>query len=203
MSYISEKDRYYIENKYHRTDEAFDPFDRLNYHGYEYDASTGLDDAQMHAALEELFEQNRGTDHALAKARGFAFILDHARIDVSQNDWFFGLYNWARPLTKTFLSKWYTELFDTMPDVRELMHDYNASGTAELWLDTEHVVPYWVDILKLGFRGYRHLAEFAPSSVKGIFRVLTSLVSWVVSFIPRRPERSETAQPSDQALAQQ
>ncbi|MDB6984479.1 hypothetical protein PM017_23855, partial [Escherichia coli] len=55
----------------------------------------------------------------------------------------------------------------------------------------------------LGFRGYRHLAEFAPSSVKGIFRVLTSLVSWVVSFIPRRPERSETAQPSDQALAQQ
>lgn len=26
---------------------------------------------------------------------------------------------------------------------------------------------------------------------------------WVVSFIPRRPERSETAQPSDQALAQQ
>ncbi|STL20468.1 cellulose synthase catalytic subunit [Escherichia coli] len=51
-----------------------------------------------------------------------------------------------------------------------------------------------LDILKLGFRGYRHLAEFAPSSVKGIFRVLTSLVSWVVSFIPRRPERSETAQ---------
>ncbi|HAV9387618.1 TPA: hypothetical protein JLF89_003695 [Escherichia coli] len=47
------------------------------------------------------------------------------------------------------------------------------------------------------------LAEFAPTSVKGIFRVLTSLVSWVVSFIPRRPERSETAQPSDQALAQQ
>ncbi|MGC5376493.1 hypothetical protein ACPXAO_23590, partial [Salmonella enterica] len=26
---------------------------------------------------------------------------------------------------------------------------------------------------------------------------------WVVSFIPRRPERSETAQPSDQAWAQQ
>ena len=33
--------------------------------------------------------------------------------------------------------------------------------------------------------------------------VLFLLVSWVVSFIPRRPERSETAQPSDQALAQQ
>lgn len=40
-----------------------------------------------------------------------------------------------------------------MPDIKELMHDYNVSGTAELWLDTEHAVPYWVDILKLGFPG--------------------------------------------------
>ncbi|MCC9416502.1 UDP-forming cellulose synthase catalytic subunit, partial [Enterobacter hormaechei subsp. xiangfangensis] len=51
-----------------------------------------------------------------------------------------------------------------------------------------------LDILKLGFLFYRHLAEFAPSSVKLIFRSLTSLVSWVVSFIPRRPERDEAKQ---------
>ena len=51
-----------------------------------------------------------------------------------------------------------------------------------------------LDILKLGFRGYRHLAEFAPSSVKVIFRSLTALVSWVVSFIPRRPERNVAVQ---------
>ena len=153
MSYINENDRHYIENKYHRTDEAFDPFDRLNYHGYEYDASTGLDDTQMHDALEALFDETRTLPHALAKAKGFAFVLDNARIDVSPNDYFFGLYNWARPLTKTFLSKWNKEVFDTMPDIKELMHDYNVSGTAELWLDTEHAVPYWVDILKLGFPG--------------------------------------------------
>ena len=81
-----------------------------------------------------------------------------------------------------------------------------AREDGHLWQDSypeDKPLESLLDILKLGFRGYRHLAEFAPSSVKGIFRVLTSLVSWVVSFIPRRPERSETAQPSDQALAQQ
>lgn len=40
-----------------------------------------------------------------------------------------------------------------MPDIKQLMRDYNTSGTAELWLDTEHVVPYWIDILSLGFPG--------------------------------------------------
>lgn len=40
-----------------------------------------------------------------------------------------------------------------MPDIKQLMRDYNTSGTAELWLDTEHVVPYWIDILSLGFTG--------------------------------------------------
>ncbi|MGQ7074038.1 cellulose synthase catalytic subunit [Escherichia sp. SP-MK2] len=82
---------------------------------------------------------------------------------------------------------------------------FARADTWALWQDSypeDKPLESLLDILKLGFRGYRHLAEFAPSSVKGIFRVLTSLVSWVVSFIPRRPERSETAQPSDQALAE-
>ncbi|XPE69910.1 PilZ domain-containing protein [Shigella boydii] len=71
---------------------------------------------------------------------------------------------------------------------------FARADTWALWQDSypeDKPLESLLDILKLGFRGYRHLAEFAPSSVKGIFRVLTSLVSWVVSFIPRRPERSE------------
>ena len=153
MALISKEDREYIENKYHRQDEYFDPFNRLNYHGYEYDASTGLDDAEMRAALESLYEETKTEPHALAKAKGFAFVLDNARIDVPANDYFFGFYNWARPLAKTFINKWNDEVFDSMPDIKQLMRDYNTSGTAELWLDTEHAVPYWIDILSLGFPG--------------------------------------------------
>lgn len=104
MALISKEDREYIENKYHRQDEYFDPFNRLNYHGYEYDASTGLDDAEMRAALESLYEETKTEPHALAKAKGFAFVLDNARIDVPANDYFFGFYNWARPLPKRLLT---------------------------------------------------------------------------------------------------
>ena len=153
MKYISDIDRNYIENKYHRQDEDFDPFNRLAYHGYEYDPSTGLDDAEMDAALEALYETVKNEDHALAKARGFAFVLDNARIDAPENDYFFGFYNWGRPLDRSFVSRWNREIFDSMPRVKQIMKDFKASGTADLWLDTEHVVPYWIDIFGLGFSG--------------------------------------------------
>ncbi len=83
---------------------------------------------------------------------------------------------------------------------------FARADTWALWQDSypeDKPLESLLDILKLGFRGYRHLAEFAPSSVKGIFRVLTSLVSRVCIVYSAPPERSETAQPSDQALAQQ
>lgn len=69
---------------------------------------------------------------------------------------------------------------------------FARADTWALWQDSfpeDKPMESLMDILKLGFRGYRHLAEFAPSSVKMIFRSLTSLVSWIVSFVPRRPER--------------
>ncbi|HDT2181218.1 TPA: UDP-forming cellulose synthase catalytic subunit [Escherichia coli] len=52
---------------------------------------------------------------------------------------------------------------------------FARADTWALWQDSypeDKPLESLLDILKLGFRGYRHLAEFAPSSVKGIFRVL-------------------------------
>lgn len=75
-----------------------------------------------------------------------------------------------------------------------------------LWQDSfpeDKPLESLLDILKLGFRGYRHLAEFAPPSVKFIFRSLISLVAWIVSFLPRRPERNAVADFPEPALAQQ
>lgn len=153
MSSISEADRNYIENKYHNTDEPFDPFDRFPYHGYEYDESTGLSDAEMESKLNELYEKTRGLPHCVAKAKGFAFVLDNMRIDVNKHDYFIGMYNWAQPLNKTFISKWYDDVFDKMPDIKARMFDYEESGTAAMWLDMAHDVPNWTDILALGFTG--------------------------------------------------
>lgn len=83
---------------------------------------------------------------------------------------------------------------------------FARADTWALWQDSfpeDKPLESLLDILKLGFRGYRHLAEFAPSSVKVIFRSLTTLISWIVSFIPRRPERGVAVQQPDQVMAQQ
>ena len=95
---ISDADRNYIENKYHDTKRPFDPFNRFYYHGYEYDASTGLDDEEMKKGLEALFVKTAHLPHTVAKAYGFQYVLDNMRIDVNEHDYFVGMYNWGRPL---------------------------------------------------------------------------------------------------------
>lgn len=150
---ISDADRNYIENKYHDTKRPFDPFNRFYYHGYEYDASTGLDDEEMKKGLEALFVKTAHLPHTVAKAYGFQYVLDNMRIDVNEHDYFVGMYNWGRPLHETHILRWYDEVFDKIPDIRSKMNDYIASGTADMWLDVDHVVPNWIDIMRLGFRG--------------------------------------------------
>lgn len=153
MTYISQADRTFIENKYHRTDQPFDPYKRYAYHGYEYDESTGLDDEAMKAGLEKIFEETKEEPRGLAKAKAFVYVLDHMRIDVNEHDYFVGFYNWGRPLQQTFVWKWLDEMNDSMPETMEQIRDYEASGTASVWLDMEHFVPGWEDIMSLGIPG--------------------------------------------------
>lgn len=153
MTYISETDRIFIENKYHRTDQPFNPYKRYAYHGYEYDPSTGLDDQSMKEGLEKLYYETRTIPRALAKAKAFSYVLDHMRIDVNEHDYFVGLYNWGRPLNQVFIQKWLDEMNNSMPETMEQIKDYEASGTASVWLDMEHFVPGWEDILSLGIPG--------------------------------------------------
>ena len=151
--YIGEAERAFIENKYHRVDEPFDPFDRFPYHGYACDPSTGLDDDGMQKELESLYEKTKGENHALIKAKGFALVLDRMRIGFDPLDVFPCFYNWGRPLQRPIIDHWRREAFDGIPAVRDRMRDYMDSGTADMWLDTEHVVPNWKDIFALGFPG--------------------------------------------------
>lgn len=150
--YISEADRSFIENKYHRQDQPFDPYNRFGYHGYEFLPETGLDDAQMLRGLRALYDTMADKPHALIKAEGFAYVLDHMRIDVNESDYFVGLYNWGRLLDKAFIGRWKSEAFREA-DKDNLVEDYEQSGTASIWLDTEHYVPDWDVITSLGISG--------------------------------------------------
>lgn len=69
---------------------------------------------------------------------------------------------------------------------------FARADTWALWQDSfpeDRPMESLADILTLGFRGYRHLAEFTPPVLQVVFRSITMLVDWIVSFIPRRPEQ--------------
>lgn len=82
---------------------------------------------------------------------------------------------------------------------------FARADTWALWQDSfpeDKPLESLLDIFKLGFRGYRHLAEFAPPSLKFIFHTFTLLVDWIVSFIPRSPAETRAEQRTVSALAQ-
>ena len=113
------RDMPYLLNKYHRTDEPFDPYRRMAYHGGEYDESTGLDDAEMDCGLKTLAEEVSALPHPVAKAKLFAYLLENARIDVNEKDWFVGFYNWGRLLSRYTTEIWSREVFAGIPTVQE------------------------------------------------------------------------------------
>ena len=97
-------DRSYIENKYHKTDEKFDPFRRMAYHGYAFDTSTGLEDDEILEGLKRLQETIKDLPHPVAKAYAVQFVLENTKIDINEHDWFVGLWSLNRlvnPTTQT------------------------------------------------------------------------------------------------------
>ncbi len=149
-----EKDRKFIENKYHMTNEPFNPYNRMAYHGYDYDVSTGMGDDEIKEGLENLYEKIKDLPHPVAKAYAVKYTLDNTRIDVNEHDYFVGFYSVNRLASAIGQWKWYGEVFDkVIPKTKALIDDMNNSGAVTVWPDFDHVVPDWNSLLTLGFSG--------------------------------------------------
>lgn len=149
-----EKDRKFIENKYHMTNEPFNPYNRMAYHGYDYDVSTGMDDDEIKERLKNLYEKIKDLPHPVAKAYAVKYTLDNTRIDVNEHDYFVGFYSVNRLASAIGQWKWYGEVFDKIiPKTKALIEDMNNSGAVTVWPDFDHVVPDWNSLLTLGFSG--------------------------------------------------
>ena len=153
-------DRNWIENKYHRVGEPFNPYNRMAYHGHDYDETSGKSDEDILKGLRTLSRETEELSHPIAKARAIEYVLENTRIDVNEHDYFIGLYSWNRLLRETTVLKWKTEVFDKLlPEVGEAMKDFNDSGAMAIWPDFDHVVPDWDALMKLGFSGIRQRAR--------------------------------------------
>ncbi len=145
-------DRPYIENKYHKTAEPFNPFNRMAYHGWECDPATGYDDEQMHNALRTFRASLPDSEPALIKAKAFAFVLDHMRFAIDEHDYFPCFYNWNRPLNFCTVNPQLSKAAVTGSLAAEgaALH---ASGDVVFWMDYDHSVPNWHALYELGFPG--------------------------------------------------
>lgn len=153
-------DRVYLENKYHKTSEPFDAFNPSNYHGYEYDEATGLDDDMMKQGLRALYDEIKELPHPVAKARAVEFVLDNTRIDVNEHDYFVGIYSWNREIAPVTVLKWHEEVYGRfIPEVNEIFKDHQKAFTFDTWADYDHSVPDWDTILTLGFPGILQRAK--------------------------------------------
>lgn len=154
------QDRKFIENKYHKTDEPFNPYNRMAYHGYDYDKSTGLEDEEIRDGLAKLYEKTKDLPHPVAKAYAVKYVLENTKIDINEHDFFVGFWSVNRLPKCITQDKWHEEVFDNiLPGLKEKMHDMNESGAIAIWPDFDHVVPDWDSILKLGFSGLKKRAE--------------------------------------------
>ncbi|MGI6172496.1 MAG: pyruvate formate lyase family protein [Christensenellales bacterium] len=139
-------DREYIEQKYREM--RFDP-------------ATGLDNEAIREGLRRILKETKGEQHARIKAKGFAYVLGNARIDISEHDWFVGLSEWSKKsMDGEFCSKWYAEVREICaPLLSELDILHNRAKSHLLYLDYCHSVPDWKAVLRLGFPGLRERAR--------------------------------------------
>jgi len=152
-------DKKMIERKYHNPDELYNSFDRMNYHGYDYDETTGLSDEEIDKGLASLSEKLEGLPHPIHKARLFEYVLDNTRIDVAEHDYFIGMYTWDRPVSPLTVNKWSAQVYDAFPKETAVLNALDKSGATFGWLDYDHTVPDWDSMMKLGFSGLLSRAE--------------------------------------------
>lgn len=153
MTLIPEADKWYLENKYHLVDQPFDGFDRMSYHGVDYDHATGLSDEEIDAGLKKLSEELSGQPHPVFKARMVEYVLDHTRIDVNEHDFFVGIYTWNRPISKYTVHPWKREATEEFVKESERLRLSEAAGGSIGWPDFDHTVPDWDSLMRLGFKG--------------------------------------------------
>ncbi len=159
-------DRETIENKYHLQSKPYDHFSHMQYHGYDYDAGTGLSEEELKKNLASYAAEIDNLPRPVIKAKLFEYVLENTMIDVNEHDYFIGFYSWGRIISPLTVYKWADELNEKLKDDTTLMADYNKAGVCYGWLDYDHTVPDWDSLCTLGFKGILERARKSYETMK-------------------------------------
>ena len=156
-----DKDRYFIERKYHNPDEKFNPYERMKYHGIGYDENSGLDDEEIINGLKKLQDEIKDLPHPIAKAKAVKYVLENERLYINEHDYFVGMYSLNRLADAVTFHKWSDDVNRNkrIPELVRLEKDFNSSGAVYIGPDYEHVVPDWDSLMRLGFKGIKERAQ--------------------------------------------
>lgn len=154
MQYIPEPDLRYIQNKYNDVSGRHDNGKRFQCCDRTYDLTTGLDAAAMEAGLRSYVQSLPDTNHAMLKAKAFAYVLAHTPINVSPCDYFVGIHSMNRVITRVLVEPWAAKITrEKIPGAPRRKKVLEEQGAVRMWPDYDHSVPNWDYILPLGFPG--------------------------------------------------
>ena len=116
----------------------------------EFDPDTGIDKDTAAKEIVQFAELDEPTP--VIKARGFEFLAKNLQIEVDPHDFFPAFGCWKR--VPRPIDPLLEELKARVPlHQGELWALLNQSGASNIWIDFDHSVPEWEQVLKLGFPG--------------------------------------------------
>ncbi len=175
MEYIHDTDYAYITEKYRDLTNRSHTSNRFVRNDALFAESTGLTSDEILEGIRKQDSTLTHLSHPVRKAKAFAYVLEHTRINCDSRDRFPAIHMIDRPLNKTVIAAWNNEVFTKIiPEVNPIRSAMEKNAIATMWTDYDHSVPYWDRILPLGFSGILRESEEARETRETITPDMTA-----------------------------
>lgn len=165
MNYIIPEHYEYIKNKYHDASKPWDGMNRFIRRDEIFDPATGMDADTICRELVCADEAIKELSHPVRKAKALAFVMENTRISCDPRDYYPAINACDRPLQKTLINHWKSEVFDKIiPEIGKKRAELEMAGTVTIWPDYDHSMPVWERVFSLGFAGLLRESEKARYS---------------------------------------
>ncbi len=152
MKYIKDRDYEYIKSKY--------PAKRFARKDDIFTSDSGMMPDDILKGIMENDARYAELPHPVRKAKALEYVLKNTRISCDERDIFPAINMIDRPLAKTVIKKWKSEVFtEIIPDIEARRKQLEEDGVVTIWPDYNHSVPVWDRLFSLGFAGILEESE--------------------------------------------